>query len=418
MIEHLTDNQLVDYIYRALTDDQRTEMDHHLAACADCRARLAEHEAVQRRLHNRIVARRNEAAPPSHLTYAAIATRVSPPNRMARLGGELHRLSSGTLAVAALLALVILLIGLFSGARQAAVNPQPTSTPTPGSTTPVTPKVDWKIEERSGELYAPNNLTLDPQGNVYVIDIHDRILKYDRDGQFLAQWGSTGRGDGQFYTGGLGEGIASDAQGYIYVVDRGNFRIQKFDNTGKFLLKWGERGDSPGQFQEPVAVAVDSEGNVYVVDGNQNRVQKFDGNGRFLQQWGKESFSPGRIFYASAITIDNHDFIYLMDKSDGAIQIFDRNGKFVVKWALKCGDNQPIQPLDLATDLNGNVYVTDFYSNRICKFDSNGRFLNAWGEKGAADGQLDWPDGIAIDAQNNVYVADYNNHRVLKFSQP
>jgi DNA-binding beta-propeller fold protein YncE len=68
--------------------------------------------------------------------------------------------------------------------------------------------------------------------------------------------------------------------------------------------------------------------------------------------------------------------------------------------------------------LNGNVYITDFYSSRICKFDPNGQFLYAWGEKGAADDQLDWPDGIAVDAQNNVYVADYNNHCVLKFSQP
>lgn len=121
---------------------------------------------------------------------------------------------------------------------------------------------------------------------------------------------------------------------------------------------------------------------------------------------------------STAITIDKYDFVYLMDKSYGTIQIFDRNGKFIVKWALKCGDDQPIQALDLATDLTGNVYITDFYSSRICKFDSNGRFLNAWGEKGAADDQLDWPDGIAVDAQNNVYVADYNNHRIVKFSQP
>ena len=107
-----------------------------------------------------------------------------------------------------------------------------------------------------------------------------------------------------------------------------------------------------------------------MVDGGQNRVQKFDSNGRFLLQWGKESFSPGQTFDPTTITIDNHDFVYLMDKSYGTIQIFDRNGKFIVKWALKCGDDQPIQPLDLATDLNGNVYVTDFYSSRICKYRS------------------------------------------------
>jgi anti-sigma factor RsiW len=46
MTKHLTDDQLINYAIRTLTDDQRAEMDHHLTACADCRSRLTEHEAV------------------------------------------------------------------------------------------------------------------------------------------------------------------------------------------------------------------------------------------------------------------------------------------------------------------------------------------------------------------------------------
>ncbi len=419
MTKHLTDDQLIAYAYRTLTDDLRAEMDRHLSACADCRAQLAEHEALQRRVHYRVIAHRNAATPPASLVYAAIATRVNQPERGIRLGSGLNnRFFAGALAAAALLVLIILLISMFSSARQITVNPRPTFTPPITPITPMTPKLVWKIEAKPGELHAPNNLILDTQDNLYVFDEEDRILKYDRDGQFLTQWGSTGRGDGQLFTGGRGEGIASDAQGNIYVVDRGNVRIQKFDSMGKFLLKWGERGDGPGQFQDPQAVAVDAQGNVYVINVDQNRVQKFDGSGQFLLQWGKESFAPGESFTPFAITIDRRDFVYLMDQSYGTIQIFDRNGKFIVKWKLQCGDNQPVQSLDLATDLNGNVYVTDFYSSRICKFDANGQFLYAWGEKGAADSQFDWPDGIAVDGQNNVYVADFNNNRVLKFSQP
>src|SRR5512139_912948 len=114
MTEHLTDDQLIDYAIRALTDDQRAEMDRHLAACADCRAQLTEHEAVQRRIHNKIIARRTATTPPSRLSYAALATHAHSPERGTRMGRELNRIFSGALAVAALLALLVLLIGLFS----------------------------------------------------------------------------------------------------------------------------------------------------------------------------------------------------------------------------------------------------------------------------------------------------------------
>jgi DNA-binding beta-propeller fold protein YncE len=418
MTKHLTEQQQIDYIYRTLTDDQRAAIDHHLAGCPACRAQLAEEQALEHRIRYRIIAQRNEVAPQFQPAYAAIGSRVKRPSRAARVREQLIRFSSGVAAVAALLVLVILLIGAFGGARQATVNPLITPTPAATPTTPAAPKLVWKIEATPGGLSAARNLTLDREGNLYVLDIEDRVLKYDRDGQFLTQWGSTGRGDGQIFNNGWGEGIASDSLGNIYVVDQGNFRIQKFDNTGKFLLKWGEQGDGPGQFKSPWMVAVDSQDNVYVLDGDQNRVQKFDSHGKFLLQWGKENYSSGQTFNVSSLTIDNHDFVYLMDNSYGTIQIFDRDGKFTARWTLKCGDDQPIRPLDLTTDSSGHVYITDFYSNRVCKYDSNGQFLHSWGTTGTADDQFNSPEGIAVDAQGDVYVADYNNQRVLKVSQP
>ena len=45
------------------------------------------------------------------------------------------------------------------------------------------------------------------------------------DGAFLAQWGTDGGGEGEFYR---PNGIAVDLQGNVYVADAGNNRIQKF----------------------------------------------------------------------------------------------------------------------------------------------------------------------------------------------
>ena len=80
----------------------------------------------------------------------------------------------------------------------------------------------------------PTDVGWDPQENIFVSDgyCNNRVVKYDRNGRFLAQVGSekVGKEPGQFN---LPHGIAVDGQGSVYVADRGNFRYQVLDNNLK-----------------------------------------------------------------------------------------------------------------------------------------------------------------------------------------
>jgi len=49
------------------------------------------------------------------------------------------------------------------------------------------------------------------------------------DGRILAITGQEGAGDGEFSN---LHGLAVDSQGFVYVVDTGNYRIQKFKVKG------------------------------------------------------------------------------------------------------------------------------------------------------------------------------------------
>ena len=69
----------------------------------------------------------------------------------------------------------------------------------------------------------------------------------------------------------------------------------------------------------------------------------------------------------------------------------------------------------VALDGSNNVYVADYYNNRVVKFAANGTYLTQWGSSGSGNGQFSFPSGIAVDSSNNVYVADYSNNRVEKF---
>src|SRR5579872_1481557 len=79
--------------------------------------------------------------------------------------------------------------------------------------------------------------------------------------------------------------VAWDANDDAYISDGYiNSRVAKVDKHGRWLQSFGEPGDGPGQFNTPHSIAVDANGNVYVADRGNRRIQVFDGDGKFLRQ--------------------------------------------------------------------------------------------------------------------------------------
>ena len=96
--------------------------------------------------------------------------------------------------------------------------------------------------------------------------------KFDSNGNYLSQFGSSGSGDGQF-TG--PEGVAVDSGGHVFVTDNDNNRVEEFDSSGAYLSQFGTAGSGPGQFYCDCRVATDSGGDVYVSAFGSNEVLKF-----------------------------------------------------------------------------------------------------------------------------------------------
>jgi DNA-binding beta-propeller fold protein YncE len=70
-------------------------------------------------------------------------------------------------------------------------------------------------------------------------------------------------------------GITVDGAGDVYVSDTGNHRIEKFDKEGNFITQWGGFGNGKGQFNFPYGIAVDARGSVFAVDSGNTRVEQF-----------------------------------------------------------------------------------------------------------------------------------------------
>ncbi|MDB5809725.1 MAG: hypothetical protein JWN94_1847 [Betaproteobacteria bacterium] len=74
--------------------------------------------------------------------------------------------------------------------------------------------------------------------------------------------------------------MAWDAAGNLYISDGYiNSRVAKADKNGNWLKSWGTKGNKPGEFTTPHSIATDAQGNVYVADRGNRRIQVFDGEG-------------------------------------------------------------------------------------------------------------------------------------------
>ena len=109
MKDHLNKDQLIGYIYRTLADAERESMDDHLIGCQQCRARLAYHETLHRRIHHELRTALKSAEPASQMSFAAIGPRL----KRRSSAGWGQSLFSGATATVTLAGLAIALVSLW-----------------------------------------------------------------------------------------------------------------------------------------------------------------------------------------------------------------------------------------------------------------------------------------------------------------
>jgi V8-like Glu-specific endopeptidase len=137
----------------------------------------------------------------------------------------------------------------------------------------------------------------------------------------------------------------------------------------------------------------------------------------FVRTFGATGTATGQFTNPDAVATDDDGNIYVTDTGNHRIQKFTSTGTFLTTWGTPGNaTGQFSSPRGIATDSAGNVYVADTGNHRIQKFASTGTFLTTWGTFGSSTGQFRFPLGIATDSAGNVYVADAENHRIQKFT--
>jgi DNA-binding beta-propeller fold protein YncE len=146
-----------------------------------------------------------------------------------------------------------------------------------------------------------HTVRIDKEDNIWVADKgSDMVIKFNPQGQVIMVFGrkmeASDEGteplkhpkpplppvDGMFRQ---VTDMAWDAAGNTFISDGYiNSRVAKADKNGKWLKSFGEPGDGPGQLQTPHSIATDAQGNVYVANRGNARIEVFDGDGKYLRQ--------------------------------------------------------------------------------------------------------------------------------------
>jgi sugar lactone lactonase YvrE len=165
----------------------------------------------------------------------------------------------------------------------------------------------------TGMFVQPHSLHFDREGNLWATDGQARdgkgnqVFKFSPDGKLLLTLGKPGvSGDAPDVFGGVCD-IVSAANGDIFIADgHANSRVLKFSKDGKFIAAWGKKGTGPGEFDVPHAIAIDSTGRLFVGDRANNRIQIFDQNGKYLDEWRQFGRPTG-------LYISKEDTLYVSD---------------------------------------------------------------------------------------------------------
>jgi len=273
----------------------------------------------------------------------------------------------------------------------------------------------------SGRFIKPRAMTIDPDDQLYVVDMTSRIQVFDTAGNLLRSWKTPDCQNGKP----VGLGWSQD--NLLMVCDTHYFQVLFYTPAGELVPErtiGGKNGRGPGEFGFVTDVAQDSAGNYYVGEyGDFDRIQKFNPAGEFVLQWGSRGSDPGEFLRPQGLAIDRRDWLWVADASNHRLQVFDVSTAVptLIKILGSPGSepgsfNYPFQ-IWIDED-NDWVWVCDMGNHRIQAFTSEGDFVQSIGGPGRAPGEFFQPWSLLQDSQNNIFVLDTYNHRVQRFEAP
>ena len=158
-----------------------------------------------------------------------------------------------------------------------------------------------------------------------------------------------------------------------------------------------------------------------IVDHHQHVAIKLDAVQ--VAEFGEEGYEPGQFYEPVGLALDAEGILYVADTWNQRIQSFDPDGSGsympssswdIYGWYGQSLDNKPF----LAADDQIHIFAGDPEGVRVLEFNNQGEIVRYWGDYSVGSDGFALVGGIAIDPSGGVWVADTGNSRIMHFNLP
>ena len=171
----------------------------------------------------------------------------------------------------------------------------------------------------------PTDIAWDKQGNIFVADgyTNSRAVKYDKFGKFIKAIGTRGREPNQMNT---PHSIQVDANGNVYVADRGNSRIQVFSNDLTLRAIYDNIGApwsvciTPGPHQYLYSSNSNPDNNNSIAAAVTGEIYKMELDGTVIGRFGKAGKEQGNFTTTHAIDCKNENELFVSEITGWRVQ--------------------------------------------------------------------------------------------------
>ncbi|CAD5114233.1 DgyrCDS3375 [Dimorphilus gyrociliatus] len=187
----------------------------------------------------------------------------------------------------------------------------------------------------------------------------------------------------------------------IVVADTNNHRVQIFDKSGEFMYQFGTPGRDEGQLWYPRKVAVIKNMGKFVVcdrGSERSRMQIFTKTGHFMKK-----IAIRYIDIVAGLAIKPDGSIVAVDSVSPTVFVISDNGD-LEKW-FDCS-NYMREPSDIAVN-STEFFVCDFKGHCVVVFNFQGEFQRRIG----CESITNFPNGIDISSSGDILVGDSHGNR-------